>query len=109
MGLDQYAFARKEGAEDLQFSYWRKHADLQGWMENLYRQRGGEGIFNCVDLRLFKDDLKGLLEQHENLERAEGFFWGQSRKEDVEKTKEFINEALSLMENGYEIIYTSWW
>ena len=40
MGLDQYAFAEK-GGEQEEIFYWRKHANLQGWMENLYIRRHG--------------------------------------------------------------------
>ena len=29
MGLDQYAFARREGEEDIKIMYWRKHANLE--------------------------------------------------------------------------------
>ena len=30
-----------------EIAYWRKHPDLHGWMENLYREKGGrEKSFN---------------------------------------------------------------
>jgi hypothetical protein len=50
MGLDMYArttnaklkspvdFDETDGTE---FHYWRKHPDLHGWMERLYREKGG--------------------------------------------------------------------
>ena len=48
MGLDQYAFARKNGEdENIEIMYWRKHANLEGWMAELYASRGGKG---CVQL-----------------------------------------------------------
>jgi hypothetical protein len=108
MGLDQYAFARK-GEENIEISYWRKHANLQGWMEALFAKRGGEGQFNCIDLRLFEEDLTNLEREHDNLETATGFFWGVSQLEDIEATKEFIAQAKELIAQGYEIVYTSWW
>lgn len=42
MGLDQYASIRKDGQEDQEIAYWRKHPNLQGWMEQLWREKGGE-------------------------------------------------------------------
>ena len=108
MGLDQYAFARR-GEEQLNIAYWRKHANLEGWMAELYEKRGGKDIFNCVELRLFEDDIAALEEQYQNLTDVKGFFWGDSRPEDDEKTKEFIEGAKCFIEDGWEIIYTSWW
>jgi len=108
MGLDQYAFARKD-EEDTEIMYWRKHANLQGWMANLYRARGGVGEFNCVDLKLSEEDLLNLQLQHRSLETCTGFFWGYTSEEKVEETQAFIEKALDMMNDGYEIIYTSWW
>ena len=116
MGLDQYAFARKK-AEDsateeedvIQIATWRKHANLEGWMSSLFRERGGTGDFNCIELRLFEKDLATLEQQYQTLDTAEGFFWGESRLEDDDRTLAFINQAKELMADGYEIIYSSWW
>ena len=109
MGLDQYAFARK-GEEKIEIMYWRKHANLQGWMERLYCSRGGKGEdFNCVDLLLSEEDLLNLQLQHENLETATGFFWGTSRPESIADTAHFISTALEYQKQGYEITYYSWW
>ena len=30
-----------------QIHYWRKHPNLHGWMEDLYRAKGGAAEFNC--------------------------------------------------------------
>ena len=76
MGLDMYAWRVKaadvvsdfEVAKDNndfskleEIFYWRKHHDLHGWMENLYREKGGtEESFNCVKVRLTKEDLERL-------------------------------------------------
>lgn len=108
MGLDQYAFA-KRGEEKLDIAYWRKHANLEGWMADLYAERGGEGAFNCVELRLFEEDIFALEQQYRNFTQAKGFFWGESRLEDDETTREFIEGAKCFIEDGWEIIYTSWW
>ena len=80
MGLDQYGIARKgepQTGEDgytfyedeMELAYWRKHPNLQGWMEELYHKKGGEGEFNCVDLELALEDLEWLEDalDHEEL------------------------------------------
>tara|TARA_Y100001973_G_C5172366_1_gene319846 strand:+ start:187 stop:516 length:330 start_codon:yes stop_codon:yes gene_type:complete len=109
MGLDQYAYARKAGQEDSQIMYWRKHSNLEGWMANLYNARGGKGDFNCVELKLTEADLDRLEAEYLHLKEARGFFWGQSRPEDNQSTAEFLSLAYKAIDDGYEIIYTSWW
>ena len=109
MGLDQYGFARKKGQEDKQIMYWRKHSNLEGWMAELYRSRGGKGDFNCVELKLSLEDLARLEYDFRNLVPASGFFWGQSCKEDDDATEDFLTMAYKAIDDGYEIIYTSWW
>jgi hypothetical protein len=112
MGLDQYAFARKDGEEQLEVAYWRKHANLEGWMSNVYQARNpskADYEFNCVELRLFESDLSRLESEHTSLEQAVGFFWGHSSPKKVSDTQEFIDKAKALMEDGWEIVYTSWW
>jgi len=109
MGLDQYAFARKSGEEDTEIMYWRKHSNLEGWMADLYHSRGGKGQFNCVELKLYPGDLRRLEKDFRNLSPASGFFWGQSRPEDDNSTEEFIALAYKAIDDGYEIIYSSWW
>lgn len=109
MGLDQYAFARKENEEDIEIACWRKHANLEGWASDLYTTRGGAGEFNCVELQLFELDLMKLEKEHSTLEASSGFFWGTSNVHDTEDTQAFIEKALSMIQDGYKIIYTSWW
>src|ERR1700738_2892190 len=70
MGLDMYAFTTTEkppALADFEISqserlhYWRKHPDLHGWMEALYREKHGSAeSFNCVNLALTADDLDRL-------------------------------------------------
>lgn len=112
MGLDQYASVRKEGQEDQEIAYWRKHPNLQGWMEQLYREKGGEGDFNCVEVELTFDDIEKLEAAIEGSELPEtvGFFFGNNsdnhyREEDLA----FIADASEAIEQGYKVVYTSWW
>ena len=96
MGLDMYAWRVK--AEDAvgdfevasesdgfskveELFYWRKHHDLHGWMENLYREKGGtKESFNCVKVRLTKEDLERLASDvvANRLPQTTGFFFGDN-------------------------------
>ena len=96
MGLDMYAWRVK--AEDVigefevakdeegygkveEFFYWRKHHDLHGWMERLYREKGGTAeSFNCVKVRLTKEDLERLAADvmANKLPETTGFFFGNN-------------------------------
>ena len=123
MGLDQYAMARKgesktdeEGFEyyedGMELAYWRKHPNLQGWMQDLWYTKGGEGEFNCVDLELEAEDLD-LLEQsldEEALPETTGFFFGtDSSIHYAEQDREFIVQARAAIKQGYTVVYSSWW
>lgn len=129
MGLDQYAYARKGLPEtdfgsprvekvsvihkdQLELAYWRKHPNLQGWMEELWKSKGGEGQFNCVDVELTLDDLNRLEEaiDGEELPETRGFYFGTDSDDFYrEGDLQFISEAREHIEIGYKIVYTSWW
>lgn len=40
MGLDQYAYYLDDKNERVELAYWRKHPNLQGWMEALWEKKG---------------------------------------------------------------------
>jgi hypothetical protein len=109
MGLDQYGFARKAEQKDIEIMSWRKHADLESYMADEYRQRGGEEVFNCVELELSEKDIAKLAVNYNSLNKGEGFFWGESVQGDILDTKQFIEKASEYLRKGYKIIYTSWW
>ena len=124
MGLDQYAYKvkRVKGLKDFsfpksalvdkEFDYWRKFYGLQAWMEQLYYEKGGKGVFNCVPLKLTEQDL-------ERLERdcEEDDFYQDHYCETVEEEKEyecgylknFIKKAQGAIAKGYAVYYSSWW
>jgi hypothetical protein len=127
MGLDQYAYycdaeALGDAKVDFQvdeldateFCYWRKHPDLHGWMEKLYRDKGGtDESFNCTqvrldinDLDLLEADLKSL-----SLPTTTGFFFGKSSYDEwaIERDLEFIRNARNHILHGRAVYYTSWW
>ena len=123
MGLDQYATARKgepttddEGytyyEDSIELAYWRKHPNLQGWMEDLWIEKGNSGEFNCVDLELTLGDLEALEESLDNeaLPETVGFFFGADADDHyAEQDREFIREARAAIKQGYTVVYSSWW
>lgn len=123
MGLDQYANARRGEAivddegytyyeDSMELAYWRKHPNLQGFMQELYYEKGGEGEFNCVDVELTLEDLDSLEETLDNeaLPETEGFFFGSDSSEYyAEADREFIVAARAAIKQGYTVVYSSWW
>ncbi len=123
MGLDQYATARRgEGTIDedgytyykdsIELAYWRKHPNLEGFMSNLYYEKGGEDEFNCVDLELDEEDLDRLEEALDSNELPEtsGFFFGNNSDDYyAEADREFIVQARAALKQGYTVVYYSWW
>jgi hypothetical protein len=129
MGLDMYAYSVKQenalGDFDIlkddegfsqaeEFYYWRKHHDLHGWMERLYRSRGGpKESFNCAKLRLNTVDLDAL--QHDllngTLPETTGFFFGDNPPDDesLQYDLKFIQAARDVIAAGGVVYYDSWW
>ncbi len=70
MGLDMYAFTTSENIAAVDFDdpedavqvcYWRKHPNLHGWMQKLYRAKGGkDDDFNLNPIRLDPADIDAL-------------------------------------------------
>lgn len=114
MGLDQYAIATKENTQSRDLRYWRKHNRLQGWMEALWRSKGGKGEFNCKDVELTLTDIADLERAITNMELPEtgGFFFGSDSYGDFYEPEEdlpFIKEARQMIEDGWTVVYSSWW
>jgi hypothetical protein len=120
MGLDMYAYKTRKQVTEYGFEepddavrlrYWRKHPNLHGWMEKLYRKRGGEGQFNCVTLRLDLADINRLEKavKKNRLPPTEGFFFGTTRPEEKYVDLQFITDARMAIKDGYTVYYDSWW
>ena len=133
MGLDMYAYTmraefvgdrqtdvmpttdeEREQAELTEIAYWRKFNHLHGWMENLYREKGGqEEIFNCRTVRLELEDLARLEQalKNDELKHTPGFFFGGEEiyPADIKATNEFIATARDAIQNGLTVFYDSWW
>lgn len=141
MGLDMYAYcATRAGAqndwyEDAQFdpeareyvnpnkekpreiAYWRKHPNLHGWMERLWREKrkhesSDDPTFNGIELELTWEDLDQLeyAVEHDQLPSTSGFFFGDDA-DDYYKDRdlEFIRKARSEIFCGLKVFYNSSW
>ena len=107
-GFDEYL----EWDDSIELASWRKHPNLQGWMQELYYEKGGEGEFNCVDLELTLEDLDALEAtlDEEELPETVGFFFGSNADDHyAEADREFIREARAAIKKGYTVVYSSWW
>ena len=126
MGLDMYAFtvpAEWAGDTDTDYTpdadrkttelyYWRKFNALHGWMEQLYRTKGGaKESFNCTTVRLTSEDLDRLEREASTLQPVEGFFFGEQTiyPEDLESVAVFIAKAREALAEGKACWYDSWW
>lgn len=136
MGLDMYAYvAAKAGQQDefyegaeynedtgqmvnpnvnrpRQIAYWRKHPNLHGWMDRLWRERGGEGDFNGDEFELTAEDLDELeyAVQNNRLPPTSGFFFGEGADDYYrESDLKFIQEARAEMFLGLKVFYNSSW
>ena len=120
MGLDMFAFTvSKEIAgsvevdfklpESVRLHYWRKHPGLHGWMEKLYRRKGGkEDRFDCASVRLLLADLVALERAVKagKLPATTGFFFGVSNGTEREDDLKFIEDARKAIA---AVFYDSWW
>lgn len=126
MGLDMYAKCVPSNAYDTEVDfiadtrfkedlmYWRKHNALHGWMEALYREKGGTEEFNCANVNLTYDDLDRLEKDvlGKNLPETSGFFFGEDSRYDEyarEQDMDFIMKAKLALSEGHKVYYTSWW
>ena len=142
MGLDQVAYCKPADAKDGKtlsddrIGEWRKHPNLQGWMERLWRTqkygdsknpdpKPGEGYsnqtymgdpFNQEEVELNLDDIKRLRLDINNKTLnggygdTTGFFFGDSSDEFYRETDiKFCDTAEYMLNNGYKVIYYSWW
>jgi len=126
MGLDMYAFivdaeVARGGVVDValgdtatEICYWRKFNALHGWMEDLYRQKGGsKESFNCTTVRLTANDLDRLEMDTGNnkLVPVNGFFFGAQEidSEDLESVSDFVKVARQALADGKAVFYDSWW
>lgn len=128
MGLDQFAYKTKvkpgksvdfqdevynDEVEREEIHYWRKHPNIHGFMEQIYREKGGESDFNCRPVELTQEDIDRLAESilGGELPETSGFFFGQSygNEEEENDDLEFCKKASEAIKEGYTVFYDSWW
>lgn len=138
MGLDMYAYTAAKAGEEKDYwdncqfdpeareyvntkgfekprelAYWRKHPNLHGWMERLYRSRGGTvEMFNGIELELTWEDIDALERdvKKRQLPSTTGFFFGrEADQEYYSKDLEFIQAARTELFCGLKVFYNSSW
>jgi hypothetical protein len=133
MGLDMFAYAgvisnqhdffvndqeQVEANEPpREIAYWRKHPNLHGWMEQLWRNKNNtHGLnditFNGIELELTWEDLDALEMDIKNgqLPSTSGFFFG-TPADDYYRVQdlEFIRNARAEIFMGLRVFYNSSW
>lgn len=130
MGLDMYAysvpqegaltpFKISEEAERKEIHYWRKHHDLHGWMEELWKEKmkfskkAPRKDFNCQPVALSLNDLEELEKalHGSKLPETSGFFFGNNppNEETLKDDLDFITKAREEILKGRIVYYDSWW
>ena len=150
MGLDMYAYTASragqydewwEGAElnsetkefenpnlsrPAEIAYWRKHPNLHGWMEQLWREKryktqpsdASESVdpdsdtFNGIELELSREDIDRLEQDiiEGNLPSTSGFFFGSDSDEYYRpQDLEFVRQARVDLFLGLRVFYNSSW
>ena len=119
MGLDQNAYKVKKKyaissiavkdnclEDSNEIMYWRKSYDVQDFMENLYRKKGGKNEFNCEVVRVTNRDLDNF---EKYVIEDETCQMSGACKYDIEQNKKFIQLARDAILEGYYVYYWSWW
>ena len=125
MGLDMYAYAALAAAEEddykapnqREIAYWRKHPNLHGWMEQLWRSKNDANglldiMFNGVELELTWEDINQLEKdiKEGSLPDTTGFFFGSdSDQYYYNQDLEFIAESRTQLFLGFKVFYNSSW
>lgn len=121
MGLDQYAYIASKAQSDWddpshqEIAYWRKHPNLQGWMEKLAEKKNVQyDTFNGVEVELTWDDIDKLEKDIRagvvaGLDTG-GFFFGKPSDDYYyEKDLEFCVNAKAECFLGRKVFYNSSW
>jgi len=111
-------FVSKTVTKPFEIGYRRKHPNLHGWMEQLWRSKGMPGTgnsdatFNGIELELTWDDLDELERaiRHNQLPDTQGFFFGNPADGHYyEQDLEFVNNAKAEVFLGLKVFYNSSW
>ena len=126
MGLDQYINATKNG-KTKEIAYFRKQPALQGWMCNLWVEKGkpiptdklpedeeNYDDFNCVPVDLTLEDIKRLEADVKSFNLpydTRGFFFSveEPSKENNKEYLKVTRKIKGYLTRGYKVEYSSWW
>ena len=120
MGLDQYAYIASKADTDYddtsrqELAYWRKHPNLQGWMQKLWESKGNQGDFNGDEIELTWEDIDKLEKDIKSGEVSRlgttGFFFGNP-SDDVyyETDLKFCIDAKAELFLKRKVFYNSSW
>ena len=115
-------------AKQGRFWYWRKHANLQGWMSAAYiakkrlaewmdnpSEASGDGIQwgslatgNLLLTAEIIDKLEWDMDCGE-MPFTTGFFFGKTRPSDEQETRAFITAARQALNQGRYLVYEASW
>jgi hypothetical protein len=122
--LDQYGKAvNTKVSEPRELAYWRKHPNLQGWMESRWKKKMHDAnqeisesewgsTFNGIELELEAADLDELelAVKKRRLPQTSGFFFGDdSDQHYYQQDLEFIKNARAELFMGLKVFYNSSW
>lgn len=110
----QWAEDGFEDGEIEEIGYFRKHADLHGKLEEIWRRshNGAEwDDFNDVYFEITPEILKELLDygKTDPSGNYQGFFWGETNPGDWEEFREMAKAFAAEMERGRKVWYYPNW
>ena len=105
--------------EQREIAYWRKHPNLHGWMEQLWRYKmqaenrdPDQHTFNGIEVELDWQDIDELEQDvvNNNLPQTNGFFFGNDADEHYKETDlAFVKRARAELFLGLKVFYNSSW
>ena len=116
-------YVNKKVTKPREIAYWRKHPNLHGWMESLWKRKMHDAnrdipesewgsSFNGIELELTAEDLDELeraVKKHK-LPATAGFFFGNdSDRHYYGDDLGFIKNARAELFMGLKVFYNSSW
>ena len=126
LNLETKEFENPNLSKPAEIAYWRKHPNLHGWMEQLWREKhyttqpsdASEPVdpdsdtFNGIELELSREDIDRLEQDiiEGNLPSTSGFFFGSDSDEYYRpQDLEFVRQARVDLFLGLRVFYNSSW
>lgn len=113
MGLDMYAYRTDCEITEVDFDMperstriatWYKHANLHGWMSQIYEAKGGfSSLFNCNPVQLDRSNINNLAR------RCRQPAWCKRASDHKAADLAFIKAAREAIEAGDRVYYCASW